>query len=236
MAKKSKNIKKTNKSKIMPAEYEQLILDHVNHFPSGLTIADISKNLGISRITVSKYISVLEAKEKVYSKSLGAYTLYLPLERTFIHWTQINPYYQGLLKGLMEEFPGDKKEVFKRIGLKMNKFISFPLGSDFPKEVLKPVKGSYRNLLEYYAENYKTMDLIFGGNIELEADINEEGNKAIYAFKDIKMLKENESFILHFYIMCGWIEKTFEGLINKKITCRIERVYDYDVELSIQIF
>ena len=113
MAKKPNNAKETNKSKIMqPAEYEQLILNHVNHFPSGLTIADVSKNLGISRITISKYISVLEAKEKVFSKSIGDYTLYLPLERTFIPLESVNSYYQGILKGLMEEFPGDKEEAF----------------------------------------------------------------------------------------------------------------------------
>jgi len=236
MAKKPNNTKETNKSKTMqPAEYEQLILDHVNHFPSGLTIADISKNLGISRITISKYISVLEAKEKVLSKSIGAYTLYLPLERTFIPWTLVNSYYQGLLKGLSEEFPEDKEEAFKRIGLNMNKFITFPLGSDFPEEVLKPEKGSYRKLLEYYAKSHETMDLIFGGSIEIEVDINDEGNEAKYSFKNIKLLKENKDFILHFYIMCGMIERTLEDSIDKKVNCKIEKIYDNNVELSIQI-
>ena len=45
---------KTEKSKLQPEEYEKLILDQVKQFPSGLTIADLSKNLGVSRITVSK--------------------------------------------------------------------------------------------------------------------------------------------------------------------------------------
>ena len=88
---------KTEKSKLQPEEYEKLILDQVKQFPSGLTIADISKNLGISRITVSKYSLVLEAKGKVLSKSIGAYTLFLPIKKTFVPLRSASTYMQGLL-------------------------------------------------------------------------------------------------------------------------------------------
>ncbi len=232
MAKKGNN---TEKSKLQPAEYEKLILEQVKQNPSGLTIADISKKLEISRITVSKYILVLEAKKKVLSKSIGAYTLFLPVKKTIIPLRSASTYMQGLLSGLAIEIPENQEEVFKRIGLNMHKYFNIPLGSEFPRELIKPEKGSYRNLLEYYGENYETWDLIFGGSIDIEVDVDKEGTKASYLFKDISLLDESEDFILYFYLISGMIERTLGDLINKKVFCRVENISNNNVELSIQI-
>lgn len=40
------------------------ILDYIRKDPSGVTITDAQKGIGASRNTLSKYISILEAKEK----------------------------------------------------------------------------------------------------------------------------------------------------------------------------
>lgn len=236
MTKKANNKKKSNKSKpLRPEEYEKLILECVKNYPSGLTITDISEELDISRITVNKYILVLEAKEKVFSKKIGAYTLFFSSERTFIPWRIIASFYHGLLTGFSEEVSEKKEEVFKRIGLNMNRFLTFPVGSRFPKEILKPEKGSYRKLLEYYAKSYNTMDYMLDRNTKIEVKIEENGTRASYTFKNIDLLEENKDFAMHFYIVCGMIEKTLEILIKKKIKCNVERIYDNNVEISIQI-
>ena len=227
---------KGKKTKILsPEEYEELILNYLKQFPSGLTITDITKGIGISRITVNKYILVLEAKEKVFSKRIGAYTLFLAVERTFLPWRTIASYYQGLLTGFSKELSGDKEKAFKRIGLNMNQFITFPIGSGFPKDVLKLEKGSYRKLLEYYAESYNMMDYMIDKSTEIEVKINEEGNEARYTLKNISLLDENKDFAMHFYITTGIIEKTLELLIKKKIICKVEKIYDNNVEFLIQI-
>jgi hypothetical protein len=236
MTKKASDVKKTKKSKtLQPEEYEELILDYVKEYPSGLTITDISKGLGISRITINKYILVLEAKEKVFSKSIGAYTLFFAVKRTFLPWRTIASYYQGLLSGFSEELQDNKEEAFKRIGFNMNRFLTFPVGSGFPKEIRKPENGSYRKLFEFYAESYNTMDYMIDTDTEIEVEINDEENQAKLIFKDIDLLDENRDFAYHFYIICGMIEKNLEILIKKKVKCKVERVYQNNVEISIKI-
>ncbi len=228
---------KSKKSKpLTPEEYEEMILEYVKQFPSGLTITDISKGIGISRITVNKYILVLEAREKLFSKSIGAYKLYLVQERAFLPKSTIASFYQGLLSGFISELADKKEKVFKKIGFNMDKFITFPVGSGIPKDILKPEKGSYKKLLNYYAEFYNTMDYIIDKNTEIEVNINAKGNKAIYILKNIKPLEENEDFAMHFYIITGMIEKTLPLLIQRKVICNIEKIYDNNLEFSIEIF
>lgn len=219
-----------------PEEYEEMILDYVKQYPSGITITDISKGINVSRITVNKYVLVLEAKEKLFSKTIGAYKLYFASERQFIPKRAIIAFYQGLLSGIATEFSENEKEkIFKNIGLNMDKFITFPVGSRFPKEIRQPKNGSYRELFEYYAGIYDSMDYVIEEFAEIEVTINEKGNKAIYTFKDVEILEKDEKFVVHFYIVSGMIQKTLSKLLNKKVICNVEKIYGNNVDLSIEI-
>jgi len=223
-----------------PEKYEEMILDYVKQYPSGITITDISKGIKVSRITVNKYVLVLDAKEKLFSKTIGAYRLYFASERRFIPKKSIIAFYQGLLSGFVEGLSGNEmrrneEKVFKNTGLNMDKFITFPVGSHFPKEVRKPENGSYRGLFEYYAEIYNSMDFVIGEYAEIEVTINEKGNKAIFTFKDVELLENDRNFAVHFFIVSGMIEKTLSKLLNKSVICKVEKVYENNVDLSIEI-
>ena len=218
-----------------PEKYEQMILDYVKQYPSGITITDISKGIKVSRITVNKYVLVLEAKEKLISKSIGAYKLYYATERKFIPKRAIIAFYQGLLTGIAAEITANREKIFKNIGLNMDKFITFPIGTPFPKELLQSKDGSYRDLFEYYAEIYDSMDYIIEEFTEIKININDEGNKAIYTFKDVKLLEQDNDFVVHFYIVSGMIQKTLFKLLNKKVACKVEKIYANNVDLSIEI-
>ncbi|MFX1444506.1 MAG: hypothetical protein ACFFHV_13920 [Promethearchaeota archaeon] len=219
-----------------PEKYEEMILDYVKQYPSGITITDISKGITVSRITVNKYVLVLEAKEQLFSKTIGAYKLYFATERRFIPKRAIIAFYQGLLSGIAAEISAENKEsIFKNIGLNMDKFITFPVGSRFPKEIRQPKNGSYRDLFEYYAEIYDSMDYVIEEFADIKVSINDKGNKAIYTFKDVEFLEREKYFIVHFYIVSGMIQKTLSKLINKKVICKVEKVYGNNVDLSIEI-
>ena len=53
-------------------DFERQILDTIRNHPGGLTITDIAKIKSYSRNTVSKYVSVLELKDQVSSRKIGA--------------------------------------------------------------------------------------------------------------------------------------------------------------------
>ena len=218
-----------------PEEYEEMILDYVKQYPSGITITDISKGINVSRITVNKYVLVLEAKEKLFSKTIGAYKLYFASERQFIPKRAIIAFYQGLLSGIATEISENRETVFKNIGLNMDKFITFPVGSRFPKEIRQSKNGSYGELFQYYAEIYDSMDYVIEEFAEIEVTINEKGNKAIYTFKDVELLEKDNNFIVHFYIVSGMIQKTLSKLLNKKVICNVEKISGNNVDLSIEI-
>ena len=108
-------------------EYEVRIIELLQQSPSGLTITDIHNGINASRITVSKYISVLEAKGKVFSKKIGAYKLYFITERKYIPKTPMLAYYAGLLSCIKKEFSDLNK--FKEFGYLNDDFIKYPYSS-----------------------------------------------------------------------------------------------------------
>ena len=170
-------------------DYEVEILDCIRDHPGGVTITDIANLKEYSRNTVSKYVSILELKNLIISRKIGAYKLYFTSERRFIPRRAIVAFYQGLLSGIAEEISENKEDIFKNIGLNMDKFITFPVGSRFPKEIKQSKKGSYKDLFQYYAEIYDSMDYVIEDFAEIEVEINEKGNKATYTFKEVKLLE-----------------------------------------------
>ena len=65
-------------------EYEFEILECIRNYPGGLTITDIANLKNYSRNTVSKYVSILELKNLVFSRKIGAYKLYFSTATGFI--------------------------------------------------------------------------------------------------------------------------------------------------------
>jgi len=65
---------------VVPTEnsVEKEILGLVSKHPEGLSIDDISSNLGLHRHTVSKYVYALVRSNQIVQRKIGRVSLYYP--------------------------------------------------------------------------------------------------------------------------------------------------------------
>jgi len=216
-------------------EYETRIIEHLQQTPSGLTITDIHNGINASRITVSKYISVLEAKGKVFSKKIGAYKLYFTSERKFIPKKPMLAYYAGLLSSIKKEFSDLNK--FKEFGYIINNFMIFPFSSAIPEDIKQSKIELLKGIFEYYTNIFPRLDLLMDKNVIIEKHIQEKENSIIIRLKNLKIFDTSKDFDVHFYIISGITEKAFTKSFGRKVTCNVNKI-DISkkiVEFSIKI-
>ncbi|MCP4760176.1 MAG: hypothetical protein GY870_00245 [archaeon] len=200
-------------------DYKKEILFFLLRNPSGSTITDIANGIKTSRITAGKYIGILEAKNKITVKQIGAYKLYYNVERGLIPKTIMISYYLGIIQGLKEEFTDYKK--FKQIGRKIADNLNFPYGSLFPAAV-NPRKGATpSSFFNYVGNNLSLLDVVYEKRPKISIELEEDG--ASYIFSEINTFDKSKDFDVHFFIMSGLIEK----LISKffpKVKCDVEEI------------
>ena len=222
-------------------DYEAEILECIRENPSGITITDIAKDKGFSRNTISKYVSMLEIKQKIFKRKVGAYNLYFSSKKSFFPKEIISSYYKALLSGLKKNYPNDE-EVFKDIGRNSLEFIDFSFGPTVRKGLKSlrniPVPKLY---FEVFGKFYPSYDIL-QPSIEIsDPMMDESGNKAAYRFKNSEFLDKNEDFIYHFYIVSGIIEALWEREVGRPVKCKVEKIHvgnkkeDAFFELSIEI-
>ncbi|TFG30479.1 MAG: winged helix-turn-helix domain-containing protein [Promethearchaeota archaeon] len=222
-------------------DYESKILDCIRENPSGITITDIAKEKGYSRNTISKYVSMLEIKEKIFRRKVGAYNLYFSSKKNFFPKEIISSYYKALLSGLKKNYPNDE-EIFKDIGRDSLEFIDFSFGPTVRKGLKSlrniPVPKLY---FEVFGKFYPSYDIL-QPSIEISEPImNESGKKAIYRFKNSEFLDKTEDFTYHFYIVSGIIEALWEREVGSSVKCIVEKIHvgnrkdEAYFELSIEI-
>lgn len=198
-----------------------------NH-PSGVTITDIAEILGFSRNTVSKYINILELKNKIYKKKIGAYSLYISSEETNLPKSLILSYYKAFLKGLRKNFP-NKEDVFKKIGINSANLIKFSFSPNIYKQ-LKSLKGNpiSRVHLELFKEFYAAYD-IFQPETEISIlNVDPKGQEAIYRFKNSVFLEDNDLYIYHIYLMTGITQSILERELGQDVSCKVENYHISD--------
>ncbi len=222
-------------------DYESKILNCIRENPSGVTITDIAKKTEFSRNTISKYVSMLEIKKKIFKRKVGAYNLYFSSKKSFLPKEIISSYYKALLSGLKKNYPNDE-EVFKEIGRNSLEFIDFSFGPTVRKGLKSlrniPVPKIY---FEVFGRFYPSYDIL-QPSIEISEPMMEEsGNKAVYRFKNSEFLETSEEFIYHFYIISGIIEALWEREVGRPVECNVEKIHvgerkeDAFFELSIEI-
>ena len=228
----TQNSKKQGESK--EKDYEVRILEHLQQSPSGLTITDIHNGINASRITVSKYISVLEEKEKVFSKKIGAYKLYFVTERSFIPKTPMLAYYAGLLSSIKSEFSDLSK--FKEFVYIINEFMTFPFSS-FPNDTMEWKASLMKEFMKYYTNIYPHLDLTMDRNVIIEEDISDDAKTAIIRLKNLKVFDISENFDVHFHIIAGITEKAFSKILNRDVECNVQKIdtSEKTVEISVEI-
>lgn len=221
-----------SKNREKKRNFSREILNYLLINPSGVTITDIAKGIETSRITASKYVSILEAKNKIITKQIGAYTLYYSAQRDLIPKSVMLSFYTGLLNGLKEDI--FDKEQFKKYGKIIADFMRFPYGSTVSEMVL-PNKGSNNEkYLMYIGDHLSVFDFIYEQKPKITTEVI--GAEAIYTVTDIKLFDKSEDFDVHYHIASGIVEK----LVSKyfpNAKCNVEEidVKNRIVKLSLKI-
>lgn len=214
-------------------DFSKEILNYLLVNPSGLTITDIAKGINTSRITVSKYVSILEAKKKVSTKEIGAYTLYFNVKRGLIPLDIMLPFYTGLLNGLKEDITD--KAYYKKYGKRIADFMKFPYGSEVTDYVLPKKDRTNEKYLKYIGEQLSIFNFIYTYKPKIAIEVME--NEALYTISDIELFDKSEDFDVHYYIASGVIEKVASRFFPKA-SCKVEEIdlKNRIVKISLKLY
>lgn len=226
-------IQEDSNKKGSKANWKKKILNFLENNPSGFTIKDIAEEIKTTRITVSKYLSLLEQEKKVFSKEIGVYKLYFSTERKYIAIDLIRAFYKSLLSGMKEKF--SEKEEFKKIGYLISDSMFTFLVEQYPKSLREQIT-SFKDFLNYFGKMYPYLDFLYSKNLTIEEEINEKEEKGLYRFKNVEILNVSEDFEYHFYIISGIIEKTLSKLFKRKpVICNVESINKEEKIVTISI-
>ena len=195
---------------------------HLKLNPSGLTITDIAKGIAASRNTVSKYVTVLELKEKIISKKIGAYHIYFNAEKEEL---PIINFYRELIFNLKREFPG-QEDTFKRIGKKIAQ--SSPISLRNLGKVLNVFQTSKKTSMKDFDNilgGFHPYNEIFQESITVSnARKNDKNNRFHVRFTNLSWLDGTEEHSYHLYIIVGYTEGLLSKILKRNVTCNIEEV------------
>lgn len=215
--------KTKKKKKTQRRDLESEILECIKE-KGGVTITEIAKKRGFSRNTVSKYISILKIKKKIFGKKLGAYHLYFSTEMNLFSRLFPLSYYKAILAGLKDKYPNDGA-VFKDIGRNSVEYIESLLGP----LVLKQVEGLNVNRMiglyyQLFGKVIPSLNMV-KPNIEMiMRKKNEFENKIIFKFTNTEFLDTSDDFIYHYYIIAGILEKVWQRDVKKNVKVNVETV------------
>ncbi|MBY9003184.1 MAG: hypothetical protein KGD73_04370 [Candidatus Lokiarchaeota archaeon] len=221
-----------NKKELKENIWKNKILSFLQENPSGFTIKDLAEGIESTRITISKYLTILEYENKVISQEIGVYKLYFSADRRFVPLPLIRTFYQSILSGIKGKF---NKEEYKEIGHIISDNLYDYLMGQFPKS-LKTQITSYRKFLNTFAKFYPYLDIFYSKELIIEYDVNEEEEKAVYHFKNVDLLDISEDFENHFYILAGVLEKVLSSVFPRRPTiCTILSVNSREKTVKISI-
>jgi len=220
--------------------YKKNILDLLAKNIHGLTVTDISEKLGISRNTVYRYIGMLEERELVFTKKIGAYNLYFTQERTMLPKDLVLAFYKGFIHSLKEDFKG-YKDFFKDFGRKSAQYIPITLAPLDTEQIKSLGKFSNKYFLEIFGKMLPYFDP-FTDKINLvKLELDEENLKAVYHFNNSDLLVEDDIYLQHFFIATGLIETSLKKYFDKHVKCDLieynlsENKNESSFKLSLEI-
>ncbi|MFX1445606.1 MAG: hypothetical protein ACFFHV_19495 [Promethearchaeota archaeon] len=214
--------------KIDVIEYEFEILDFIKNHPSGASITDIANEKKYSRNTVSKYVSILELKNLIFSKKVGTSKLFFSTKKSNLPYQLILTYYKMLLKGLKGNYPKNE-QIFKKIGREGSKEIVFDLGSKITKQ-LRALKGHPISKIHFEAfkDFYRSFDIL-QPNVKISIINNDsQSEKVVYRFKNSEFLERSDDYVYHIYLACGIAEERISRELERPITVEIEKIHIAD--------
>ena len=225
------NLVKTRKG----INWAETILDYLKEHPSGVTVKDIAEGMKpkTTRVTVHKYLKILLKQGKVFAREVGVYNLYYSSERRFLPINFVSAFYTGILKGLKSKI--SSKEEFKELGYVIADVMIIELIEQFPKSLRDQIK-TFKDFLEYFAKLYPYLDIIPNSKLIIEEDISEDGNKALFHFKNLNLFSLSEDFEYHYYLLTGIMEKSLSRIFRTEIQAKVVSIdiKDKSVKISME--
>jgi DNA-binding transcriptional regulator GbsR (MarR family) len=209
-------------------DYEFEILDFIRENPSGVTITDITRSMGYSRNTVSKYVAILEVKEKIYSIPVGRYHLYYSRKKSFISRSVIISMFKALFKAIKDKLP-DQKELYKALGRELQRNFNYRYSKPFfdseteRKKVLRNLKD-LKPHFEYFIEVFNTQNILQDTIQVSHLRYENNDHTAVYRFNNSEFLESNDDYILYIYMIAGIIEVYLGKELERKVTCDIMKI------------
>lgn len=181
---------------------EKKIIDFVKKSPIGVTSSEIAKYLGISRITITKYLAITKEKTLIDFKQFGMAKLwFIPVNlNKELFLKKITTYLASNI------YKGEKKEALNKAGLDLSNYLE-----RIYKEHYRVEKLSFDQVIDVIVDVYKKV----GGNFKI---IEKDSKKLLLRCKKSPFGEDiADSFIL-FNINAG----IMGGLISKsKGYCKV---------------
>jgi len=163
---------------------KEKLIDLLRNSKTGLSGTEISKKLGINRITMTKYLSVFSAEGLVKQKNIGSVNLWF-IEEGVTHFNFPADFFQVQTRYLEYLLSGEHKEAY---GLLRNSLHSSANPIKILTEVISPAIDSVRDLYEKgkIGKSEKNfLDEIISNSIQIvnltEVDINPKKNAIVFS-------------------------------------------------------
>ena len=184
------------------SDIEKKIIDFIKKSPIGVTSSEIARYLGISRITITKYLAITKEKTLIDFKQFGMAKLwFIPVNlNKELFLKKITTYLASNI------YKGEKKEALNKAGLDLSSYLEKAYKDHYHVEKL-----SFDQTLDAISDAYKKV----GGSFKL---IDKSSKKLLLRCKKSPFGEDiSDSFIL-FNINAGIIG----GLISKiKGYCKV---------------
>ena len=151
------------KKKGKGTDWKKEILKFLNDNPSGYTITNIAERIGTTRITVSKYLALLEQENKVLSKEIGVYKLYFSKVRKYLDLDLIRSFYSAFLSGVKTQF-GSDNEKFKKLGFFISDSFFKYLLEQYPESLTEQIT-SFKDFLQVFGTLYPYHEFMYSKNM-----------------------------------------------------------------------
>ena len=184
---------------------KETLIDILRNSKTGLSGTEISKKLGINRITMAKYLNVFSAEGLIKQKNIGSINLWF-IDEGVIHFNFPDDLFQVKTRYLEYLLAGADKEVY---GLLRNSLHSRANPVKILTEVISPAIESVRDLylkgkIGISEKNF--LEGIISSSIQIinliDSDTNPKKNSIVFsADRDSALLAQTTSAALH---VDGW--------------------------------
>jgi hypothetical protein len=184
--------------------------------------------MGYSRNTVSKYVAILELKEKIYNTPVGRYNLYFSKKKSFISKGVIISMFKAFFKTIKNELP-HQEELYKAMGRELQRNFNYRYSKPFfqseteKKKTLRNLKD-FKPHFDYFVEVFNSQNIL-QDTIQVSHIRYENNNHtAVYRFNNSEFLESNDDYIFYFYMIGGIIEVYLGEELERKVISNIVKI------------